>query len=1077
MISSGNWIRAFHISERFSSWPQNSAATPDTGGPAMPANALDTWREQAPFGGGPWLAKRLAQEGLSEKEFLALADLSEKALWHLFGNSRVAERWAAIYSAPTPETPASRLPVGAFTRLTAPVAEEAAARLRSLAAALQQRWPAAPFDPAEVDRLLWPAVSERLDWMVSRAVVLELHLAKLRGELAGSTPAERFEFFLARLSEPARALEFFAEYSVLARCLLETLDLWVAASAEMLERLARDWEEILAGELSPAEHPGRLSEVAGGAGDLHGGGRAVQILRFESGFRIVYKPRSIAIHLRFSQFLDWLNIRGGEDLQAGRALAREGYGWLEFVAARPCRSDEELQRFYRRQGSFLAIFQILNATDFHRENLIARGEHPIFIDLECLLSPDYGQFDARNYDSLAHFEMQDSLMRIMLLPFFQEKDQAFYDPSGLGGEGGQAAVHDAPVWSRTATDEMRLDRRRTVVDAAQNRPTLGGSPVDVLQYRDALHQGFEAAYRLLFSHRDELSSDGSVLSVLAQSEVRIIFRASQFYALILQESYHPDLLRDALDRDRHFDRLWFGIDQSALPEVSLRILPAERRDLWRGDIPLFAAAGDSRDIRCGPAGPGGEALPDFLLRSGLEMARARLRGLSEEDLERQLWFIHASLSALAIELQPAKLESRPFRPRIRENAGGRDRLLAGAEAAAQRIGKLALTDGDQAAWVGLAQTNSRGWWLRPLDTDLYSGLPGVALFLAQSGAILGRPEDTKLARLCLANLDRQIARRERVTTVGGFDGWGGLIYAWLSVARLWNEASWTEKALRALPKTEAALENDEDLDLLRGSVGGIPPLLALHRETGAGAALELARKMGDRLIAKAQEYRESLYWKTSSFPVHPLTGFSHGNSGFAWALAQLHAATGDGRYLETARRALVFEGYFYSETRKNWMDLRVIKNSEVGKADYRKDASFNIRWCHGAPGIGLSRLRMAAHFDREEMLRDAENAALTTVREGFGYSHSLCHGDLGNIELLTELDRQFPSDERKAQIDTILDQTFAEFDQRGFLCGVPCFVETPGLMDGLAGIGYGLLRLAEPERVPSVLLLELPGHR
>jgi hypothetical protein len=30
-------------------------------------------------------------------------------------------------------------------------------------------------------------------------------------------------------------------------------------------------------------------------------------------------------------------------------------------------------------------------------------------------------------------------------------------------------------------------------------------------------------------------------------------------------------------------------------------------------------------------------------------------------------------------------------------------------------------------------------------------------------------------------------------------------------------------------------------------------------------------------------------------------------------------------------------------------------------------------------------------------------------------------------------------------------------------------------MNGFAGIGYGLLRLAEPERVPSVLRLEGPG--
>jgi hypothetical protein len=35
-------------------------------------------------------------------------------------------------------------------------------------------------------------------------------------------------------------------------------------------------------------------------------------------------------------------------------------------------------------------------------------------------------------------------------------------------------------------------------------------------------------------------------------------------------------------------------------------------------------------------------------------------------------------------------------------------------------------------------------------------------------------------------------------------------------------------------------------------------------------------------------------------------------------------------------------------------------------------------------------------------------------------------------------------------------------------------VETPGLMIGLAGIGYGLLRLARPNDVPSVLQLAAP---
>ena len=43
------------------------------------------------------------------------------------------------------------------------------------------------------------------------------------------------------------------------------------------------------------------------------------------------------------------------------------------------------------------------------------------------------------------------------------------------------------------------------------------------------------------------------------------------------------------------------------------------------------------------------------------------------------------------------------------------------------------------------------------------------------------------------------------------------------------------------------------------------------------------------------------------------------------------------------------------------------------------------------------------------------------------------------------------------------------------LCGTQTSLASPGLMAGLAGIGYGLLRLACSERVPSVLVLAPPA--
>ncbi|HEY4592362.1 MAG TPA: lanthionine synthetase LanC family protein, partial [Thermoanaerobaculia bacterium] len=93
---------------------------------------------------------------------------------------------------------------------------------------------------------------------------------------------------------------------------------------------------------------------------------------------------------------------------------------------------------------------------------------------------------------------------------------------------------------------------------------------------------------------------------------------------------------------------------------------------------------------------------------------------------------------------------------------------------------------------------------------------------------------------------------------------------------------------------------------------------------------------------------------------------------------------------------------------------------------------------------------------------------------GFGWCHPLCHGDLGALELILEAERALDAPGLDGERDRGLVQLLASLDQHGFLSGLPGHVEAPGLMDGLAGLGFGLLRQAFPDRVPSVLLLDPP---
>ena len=53
---------------------------------------------------------------------------------------------------------------------------------------------------------------------------------------------------------------------------------------------------------------------------------------------------------------------------------------------------------------------------------------------------------------------------------------------------------------------------------------------------------------------------------------------------------------------------------------------------------------------------------------------------------------------------------------------------------------------------------------------------------------------------------------------------------------------------------------------------------------------------------------------------------------------------------------------------------------------------------------------------------------------------------------------------------SLLNRLITEVGARGWQCGLPSGRETPGLMTGLAGIGYQLLRMVAPDRVPALVV-------
>ncbi|HVT17290.1 MAG TPA: type 2 lanthipeptide synthetase LanM family protein [Thermoanaerobaculia bacterium] len=977
-----------------------------------------------------------------------------------------------------------------FLDLVAPLLRDACARLRSRLrrdldglAGDAARGSDLPFTAESAVAVLYPNLAARLLRQISRMLVLELQVARLEGRLAGDSAEERFRGFAAELRRPEAAVELLRRYPVLARQAVQRIEQWVETSGELLARLAADWQEIRA-FLDVREEPGELVEVRTGAGDPHRGGRSVTLLRFASGFRLIYKPKPLAVEAAFQELLAWINARGfAPPLRGLRVLAREAYGWVEHVAAGACAEEAEVERFYQRQGGLLALLYLLDAADVHSENLIAAGEHPVLVDLEALFHPWIGGGGgetrpaagvpgaARRGAPLAEVPSPArSVLRIGLLPerTWAARDDAGVDLSGLGGEPGQSTPRPVLYIAAEGTDEMRFDRKRMALPAAANRPELaGGAAVRLPRYAGAIAAGFERMYRLLLAGRGELLREDGPLAAFAGVEVRVLLRPTLAYEGLLTESFHPDVLGNALLRDQLFDQLWAAVEHEPWLEA---FLADERRDLERGDVPIFTTRTDSRDLWTGH----GERLSGVFAATGLDRVRDGVRHLSAADLVLQLWAVHGCLTA--VELTAGALRRPPYFLAAAPAPAGRQELLAAARTVGDRLAALASRERDRTLWFGLAPIGGGAWQFGALQADLYGGLPGIALFLAQLGAVTGEARYTDLARGALAAL-LPLARQESppIPLLGAFSGWGGLIYTLAHLAALWDDPALLDGAEACLAHLPRRVESDETLDLMDGAAGCLAALLALHELRPAAATLGAAAACGERLLARAEAQEQGIAWRNAPAFPWPLTGFSHGAAGIAWALLRLGAATGDERFAAAARGGFAFERSLYRAEHKNWADQRTDRGGGEPAARDRLHAGERLMcaWCHGAAGIGLSRLAALSLLDDPALRGEIAIAVETTLAEGFGLTHCLCHGDLGCLDFLLLAARRLHDDALAEEVLRLAGGVLANVAADGWRFGMPAGAEPPGLMLGLAGIGYGFLRLAFPDRVPSVLLLEI----
>jgi hypothetical protein len=462
---------------------------------------------------------------------------------------------------------------------------------------------------------------------------------------------------------------------------------------------------------------------------------------------------------------------------------------------------------------------------------------------------------------------------------------------------------------------------------------------------------------------------------------------------------------------------------------------------------------------------------DSMVEKGIDLRRPYLRPGSSADYE-PLFTRRATPVRPEATRQGGALVRGGHEARGEQGVMTRGDYLEVAGRIGREIVERAVWYEGRCNWMGALSPESSGGHaaggLHALGPELYDGTSGIALFLAELWSQTG---DESVRRTAIGAIGQALSRSERasgdVEERGLYTGWPGIALAAVRVGSLMHEEEPVERARQMLGRLKKQQSTKGEPDLLSGSAGAIVGLLLLRESLGERSLLEHAAALGDELLGAADKGRGGYSWRAArhKFPYN-LTGFSHGTSGIGYALLELYAATGESSYREGAEQAFAYGRSWFDKDEANWPDLRAAQGR--GSTKQPGHLPFVSYWCHGAPGIGLSRLRAYQILGEERYREEAHTALQTTHRaveqalhtRGGGGDFSLCHGTAGLAQILVYGHQVLGGECLDARTRAMVEEVALAGTGR------EARSVTPGLMVGRAGAGLFYLSLYDPRTAP-----------
>ena len=797
----------------------------------------------------------------------------------------------------------------------------------------------------------------------------------------------------------------------------------------------------------------KISSLQLGQGDVHNHGKSVSILTTETGCKIVYKPREMRNEAAFQRVIEWFNSKtspaAGLDLKTIAVISGEGCGFAQHIDHAPCKTENEAKRFYYRCGELLALLYSLEATDMHYENLIANGEYPVIIDAETIISP---HMPMHGDAELSLLQKSASIARIGMLPMFISKGDNKIDVSALnGGKEQRSPYKSHMIVKDSQSEEVKDHYDFHMIPAKENHP---GTDFCTENHIEDIINGYRFAYSVISDNKEKFLL--LINDLFGNIPIRVLITSTAIYSTMITIGYNPQLLKDRMSRSIALLRNCF------LPNVYKNddVFRCEYHSMLIGDIPYFTAKLNSKDLHCGKI-----VIKDYLKLPMQAQLIQKVNNMCQEDLSFQEMFIKEAFS------QSKKAYSMDVTG-LRPESINDSYLSTVKDILDYLIAKSFIFNQECRSWVDSIFDESTSSYssLAHIGSELYNGEIGIALVMHYYGILSGDEKyltyAEEIMKYCLTKLYSFDLNKPYQT--GAFTGLSGSLYV---LAKMYQNSNSKRKEykghiLKYMELFNSIAEYDKTLDVIGGNAGLLHILCSIRDEINDADIkfqANIVIKKGLNTLLNGFDNKKKTWPLIIEGEARGYTGFAHGSAGIVSALARYASKA------EQAEKKLIhrmindyfrFEKGMLNDDGTNWY-----KNE--------KQAIVSSGWCHGSSGILLSKALLIKYGLPSALVnQDLATALKTTLNSGFGTNPSLCHGDLGNMDILLTVGKiindnnliQKSTNIFRWEYENVLTKRWRGKSFRGS--------EVLGLMLGLSGFAYGILRMTYPDTVQSVLFLE-----